>query len=87
MLNGSKLYITNGTIADFMLVAARTGEARAADALTIFIVDAKGPGITRSHLEKVGNHSSSTAFISIENVRVPQRRVLGEIGRGPWRQR
>jgi butyryl-CoA dehydrogenase len=82
VLNGSKLYITNGTIADFMLVAARTGEARAADALTIFIVDAKDPGITSSHLEKVGNHSSSTAFISIENVRVPQRRVLGEIGRG-----
>ena len=82
VLNGSKLYITNGTIADFMLVAARTGEARAADALTIFIVDAKDPGITTSHLEKVGNHSSSTAFISIENVRVPQRRVLGEIGRG-----
>jgi alkylation response protein AidB-like acyl-CoA dehydrogenase len=82
VLNGSKLYITNGTIADFMLIAARTGAARAADALTIFIVDAKDPGITTSNLAKVGNHSSSTAFISIENVRVPQRRVLGEIGRG-----
>ncbi len=82
VLNGSKLYITNGTIADFMLVAARTGEARAADALTIFIVDAKDAGITTASLDKVGNHSSSTAFVTIENVRVPQRRVLGEIGRG-----
>jgi len=82
VLNGSKLYITNGTIADFMLVAARTGESRAGDALTIFIVDAKDPGVTTSALRKVGNHSSSTAFISIENVRVPRRRVLGEIGQG-----
>ena len=82
VLNGSKLYITNGTIADFMLIAARTGAARAADALTIFIVDAKDPGITTSNLAKVGNHSSSTAFISIDNLRVPQRRVLGQIGRG-----
>jgi alkylation response protein AidB-like acyl-CoA dehydrogenase len=82
VLNGSKLYITNGTIADFMLVAARTGEARAADALTIFIVDAKDPGITTANLNKVGNHSSSTAFVTIENIRVPRRRVLGEIGRG-----
>jgi alkylation response protein AidB-like acyl-CoA dehydrogenase len=82
ILNGSKLYITNGTIADFMLVAARTGEARAADSLTILIVDAKDPGITTSSLNKVGNHSSSTAFVSIDNVRVPRRRVLGEIGGG-----
>ncbi len=82
VLNGSKLYITNGTIADFILVAARTGEARAADSLTIFIVDAKDSGITTSSLNKVGNHSSSTAFVSIDSVRVPRRRVLGEIGGG-----
>jgi alkylation response protein AidB-like acyl-CoA dehydrogenase len=82
VLNGSKLYITNGTIADFLLVAARTGEARASDALSIFIVDAKDPGITTSSLNKVGNHSSSTAFVSIEDVRVPRHRVLGQIGRG-----
>lgn len=82
VLNGSKLYITNGTIADFMLVAARTGEARAADSLTLFIVDTKSRGITTSNLNKIGNHSSSTAFVSIDTVRVPRRRVLGEIGGG-----
>jgi len=82
VLNGSKLYITNGTIADFILVAARTGEARAATALTIFLVDANDARISTSPLKKVGNHSSSTALITFDNVRVPQRRVLGEIGRG-----
>ncbi len=82
VLNGSKLYITNGSIADFMLVAARTGAARSADALSMFIVETRDPGVTARDLVKVGNHSSSTAFVSLEDVRVPPRRVLGEVGRG-----
>ena len=82
VLNGSKLYITNGSIADFMLVAARTGQARSADALSMFIVETQEPGVTARDLVKVGNHSSSTAFVSLEDVRVPARRVLGEVGRG-----
>ena len=82
VLNGSKLYITNGAIADFMLVAARTGAARSADALSMFIVETRDPGVTARDLVKVGNHSSSTAFVSLEDVRVPASRVLGEVGRG-----
>src|SRR3990167_8442200 len=81
-LNGSKLYITNGSIAAFMLVAARTGEARSAGALSMFIVETREPGVTARDLVKVGNHSSSTAFVSLEDVRVPARRLLGEAGRG-----
>jgi alkylation response protein AidB-like acyl-CoA dehydrogenase len=82
LLSGSKLYITNGSVADFMLVAARTGEARSAGALSMFIVETRDPGVTARELVKVGNHSSSTAFVSLEEVRVPPRRVLGEVGRG-----
>jgi len=82
VLNGSKLYITNGTIADFMLIAARTGQARAADSLSIFIVETADAGIATSNLDKIGNHSSSTALVSIADVRVPRHRVLGEIGGG-----
>jgi alkylation response protein AidB-like acyl-CoA dehydrogenase len=82
VLNGSKLYITNGSIADFMLVAARTGEGRGADAISMFIVDTTDPGVSARDLHKVGNHSSSTAFVSLEDVRVPASRVLGELGRG-----
>ncbi len=82
VLNGSKLYITNGSIADFMLVAARTSQARSAEALSMFIVETRDPGVTARDLVKVGNHSSSTAFVSLEDVRVPARRVLGEVGRG-----
>ena len=82
LLNGSKLYITNGAIADFMLVAARTGEGRSGDVLTVFIVETGVPGVVARDLEKVGNHSSSTAFVALEDVRVPSHRVLGAIGQG-----
>lgn len=82
ILNGSKLYITNGTIADFIIVAARTGEGRAQDSITLFVVPADDPGVNRTSLEKVGNHSSSTAFISFDDVRVPASAILGTEGAG-----
>ncbi len=82
VLNGSKLYITNGSIADFMVVAARTGEGRAGDALSLFLVETKDPGVSARDLEKVGNHSSTTSFVSLEDVRVPARRLLGQLGQG-----
>ena len=82
VLNGSKLYITNGGIADFMVVAARTGAGRSGDALSLFLVDTATPGVSARDLVKVGNHSSSTSFVSLEDVRVPARRVLGQVGQG-----
>jgi len=82
VLNGSKLYLTNGSIADFMVVAARTGEGRSGDALSLFLVETDDPGVSARDLLKVGNHSSSTAFVSLEDVRVPGRRVLGQVGQG-----
>ncbi|MGX0978483.1 alkylation response protein AidB-like acyl-CoA dehydrogenase [Roseovarius sp. MBR-51] len=82
VINGSKLYITNGTIADFILVAARTGEDRAQDSLTLFLVPTDDPGIQRTLLDKVGNHSSSTALISFDDVRVPASAILGAHGEG-----
>ena len=82
VINGSKLFITNGTISDFVLVAARTEEGRASDSITLFLVPTNAPGIERNLLNKVGNHSSSTAFISFDHVRVPATSILGEKGSG-----
>ena len=82
VLNGSKLYITNGTIADFMLVAARTGAGRDSSSLTLFLVRTGDKGVSASELRKVGNHSSSTAYVSLEDVRVSTDDVLGEVGAG-----
>lgn len=83
VINGSKLYITNGGIADFILVAARTGDDRGSESLTLFLVDtARDKGVNASELRKVGNHSSSTAFVSFEDVTVTPDKVLGSVGQG-----
>lgn len=82
VINGSKIFITNGCISDFVLVAARTSEGRSTDAITMFIVETNSPGFNASELKKVGNHSSSTAEISLDDVRVSKHHILGEKGRG-----
>jgi alkylation response protein AidB-like acyl-CoA dehydrogenase len=82
ILSGSKLYITNGTIADFILVAARTSPERRADALSLFVVDARSRGVAASPLDKLGNHSSSTALIAFDDVRVGPGQLLGKVGGG-----
>lgn len=82
VINGSKLYITNGCIADFMLVAARTDDGRANDSLTLFLVDTKDAGVNATELNKVGNHSSSTALVSFDDVRVGPDAIMGGMGGG-----
>lgn len=82
VINGSKLYITNGSIADFVVVAARTGEDRSDKALTLFIAETSSKGVNASDLHKVGNHSSSTSFVSFDDVRVSSEHVLGQVGGG-----
>jgi alkylation response protein AidB-like acyl-CoA dehydrogenase len=82
VLNGSKLYITNGTIADFLVIAARTEVGRGADALSLFLVEARMPGIEARALDKLGNHSSSTAYMALDDVRVPAAAVLGQPSEG-----
>ena len=82
VINGSKIYITNGGIADFMLVAARTDQGRASDAITLFLVNTADGGVSTTELDKVGNDSSSTALVSFDDVRVSSAAILGEIGNG-----
>lgn len=82
ILNGSKVYITNGTIADYFILAARTLPERRSDAISLFLVDSKLKGIVASPLSKLGNHSSSTALISFSDVRVGPGQLLGNVGGG-----
>lgn len=82
ILSGSKVYITNGGISDFYIVAARTLAERRPDALSLFIVDANSPGLSASALDKLGNHSSTTALVALDDVRVGPGRLLGELGTG-----
>ncbi|MBI3099822.1 MAG: acyl-CoA dehydrogenase family protein [Planctomycetes bacterium] len=84
VLNGEKIWVTNGGIAEVYIVFALTDKAlRAHGGVTAFIVEGSFPGLKRGKPErKMGLHGSSTTAVSLENVRVPKSNVLGEIGKG-----
>jgi citronellyl-CoA dehydrogenase len=82
VVNGSKMWITNGARADFLTMAVRTGgEGHDGLSLLLFPTDVRGFGVSRT-LEKVGNPSSDTAVLFFEDCRVPRRYVLGEENAG-----
>ncbi len=82
IINGSKMWITNGTRADFITLAARTGEDRHAGiSLFTFPTDTPGFEVSRK-LKKIGNHCSDTAVLFFDNCRIPKRYLLGEEGHG-----
>jgi alkylation response protein AidB-like acyl-CoA dehydrogenase len=81
ILNGTKYLITNGSIANHIIVFARSKENLAE--ITALIVDAKSAGVSRMRLtEKIGLFTSDTAMIELNDVEVPAENVLGEIGKG-----
>ena len=81
VLNGSKLFITNGVHADLYFIAARTGEAR--HAISIFAIEKGSPGFTVGRaLKKTGWLSSDTAELIFDNCRIPAGNLLGEEGKG-----
>ncbi|HUB08560.1 MAG TPA: acyl-CoA dehydrogenase family protein [Myxococcales bacterium] len=82
VINGSKQWITNGTRADFITLAVRTGEAGYGGiSLLTFPTDVKGYAVAKK-LDKVGNLSSDTAILYFEDCRVPRRFLLGEENQG-----
>ncbi|MGL4173777.1 MAG: acyl-CoA dehydrogenase family protein [Actinomycetota bacterium] len=83
ILNGTKMFITNGSSADLVIVAARTNQESGARGLTLFGVAASSPGFTRERrLETLGQAESGTAELSLRNVRVPDVCRLGEVDAG-----
>ena len=81
IINGSKLFATNGNEADVFVLIARTGEEK--HNLSAFIVERDMPGYRIGKLEKkLGIRSSSTAEIILEDVVVPEENLLGEVGKG-----
>jgi citronellyl-CoA dehydrogenase len=82
VINGSKMWITNGTRADFITLGVRTGEAGYGGiSLVTFPTDVKGFSVSKK-LDKVGNLSSDTAILYFEDCRIPRRYVLGEENEG-----
>jgi acyl-CoA dehydrogenase len=84
VINGSKMFITNGGIADLVFIAARTDPvAKGSRGISIFAVEGQTPGFKASRaLEKMGWHSSNTAELVLEDVWVPEENLIGEENRG-----
>jgi citronellyl-CoA dehydrogenase len=82
VINGAKCWITNGTRADFITLAVRTGDAGYGGiSLVTFPTDVKGFRVTRK-IKKIGNHASDTAELAFEDCRIPTRYLLGEENHG-----
>jgi acyl-CoA dehydrogenase family member 9 len=83
ILNGNKLWITNGGIADFFTVFAKTGESGERGKISAFIVTRDMAGVSSGpHEDKMGIRASSTTTMHFESVRVPKENLLGEAGKG-----
>jgi alkylation response protein AidB-like acyl-CoA dehydrogenase len=83
VINGSKTYITNGHRADVIVLVTKTDPDAGYDGFTLFLVPMDAPGVIREkRLEKLGMHSSDTALLAFQDVRVPDTAVLGEVGKG-----
>ena len=83
VLNGNKIWITNGGIADFFTVFAKTGGPDERGQLSAFIVTRDMAGVsTGPHEDKMGLRASSTTTVTLDNVRVPHANLLGEEGKG-----
>ena len=83
VINGGKMWTTNGTQADFCCVLANTSEGSGSKNKSLIIVPMKTPGVSVARkLKKVGMDSSDTAQLHFDDVRVPQRFRIGEEGMG-----
>ena len=82
VINGAKMWITNGSRADFITLAVRTGgPGYGGISLVTFPTDVKGYGVSKK-LAKIGNLSSDTALLFFEDCRIPVRFLLGEENEG-----
>jgi citronellyl-CoA dehydrogenase len=83
VINGGKMWTTNGTQADFCCLLANTSEGAPHRNKSLIIVPMNTPGVTTSKpLKKMGMHSSDTAQLYFDHVRVPRRYLIGEEGMG-----
>ena len=83
VLNGTKMWITNGPDADTLVIYAKTDPAAGSRGMTAFIVEKTFPGFsTGLKLDKLGMRGSNTAELIFQDCEVPEENVLGPVGRG-----
>lgn len=77
IVNGSKTFISNGTYGDYITLACKTAPDKGAGGISLIVVDLNSEGVQRTKLRKMGWHSSDTAEISFDNVKVPVENLIG----------
>ncbi|GAA0279438.1 acyl-CoA dehydrogenase family protein [Pseudomonas rhodesiae] len=83
VINGSKTFITNGYLADLVIVVAKTDPKAGAKGTSLFLVEADTPGFAKGkRLEKVGMKAQDTSELFFQDVRVPKENILGQAGMG-----
>ena len=85
ILNGSKIFVTNGPIADLLVVFATVDKTRGPDGISAFLVEKNSPGMNVARkLEKMGLRTSPMAEVFFENCEVPEENLLGKEGGGAF---
>merc|ERR1711970_805908 len=83
IINGSKFWITNGIQGDWICLLANTSDGPVHTSKSLICVPLDAPGVTRfKKIDKIGMHSSDTAQLVFENVRVPKENIIGDEGSG-----
>jgi alkylation response protein AidB-like acyl-CoA dehydrogenase len=77
LLNGTKMFTTNGTVADYLIVAASLDRQKGRKGIALFIVDRGTPGFSARPLKKMGIRSSDTAEVVLEDCEIPADHLLG----------
>jgi len=83
VLDGNKMWITNGGVAGLAIVAAQTDKSKRHRGITAFLVEQSTPGFSSKDIHgKLGLHSSNTAELILQNCKVPEENILGQAGEG-----
>lgn len=82
VVNGSKMWITNGLKADWCCLLANTEEGPAHRNKSLIVLPMDAAGISKQKIHKIGMHASDTAQLFFDNVRVPRRHLIGDEGKG-----
>ncbi len=81
IVNGAKTFITNGVYGDFIITAVKTPVGDQ-DKISLLVINLSSKGISKNKLKKLGWHSSDTAELHFDNVKVPAKHLIGEEGKG-----